>query len=311
MNINRLMQRERALKAVIGLGIEDFNDLLCMFIKQLDESETRRIQAQKRQRRPGGGAKALLSEPRMKLLFILVHFRVYPTQDLLGVMFDMSQPNAHKWIHRLTPILEATLGHALQLPERQQIGSFAELIQRYPEMAFIIDATERPISRPRDNERQRKVYSGKKKRHTLKNTVITSASDKRVIILGATRDGSIHDKRLADEDRVEFPQNSTLLGDSGYQGYSPDNANVLLPIKKPRKRELTDQEKAYNRNLSSIRVGVEHAIGGVKSYRIAHDVYRNRKVGYEDRSMLVCCGLYNYRLDRRLRRDHGAVALGR
>jgi hypothetical protein len=49
------------------------------------------------------------------LLFILFYFRVYPTQELQGFLFNLSQPQACDWIHRLTPILNKALGKQQQL----------------------------------------------------------------------------------------------------------------------------------------------------------------------------------------------------
>jgi hypothetical protein len=40
-------------------------------------------------------------------------------------------------------------------------------------MAFI-DCTEQPIPRPADNKRKKIFYSGKKKRHTIKNQMMVN-----------------------------------------------------------------------------------------------------------------------------------------
>ena len=39
-----------------------------------------------------------------------------------------------------------------------------------------IDGTERRINRPKDNEEQKKHYSGKKKTHTVKNIIVVGIS---------------------------------------------------------------------------------------------------------------------------------------
>ena len=69
--------------------------------------------------------------------------------------------------------------------------------------------------------------------------------------------------------------------------------------KKPKGRDLTDQEKAKNREISSIRIRVEHAIGGIKRYRIVKEKLRNSKKGFADFVMETCCGLHNFRLNFR------------
>ena len=63
--------------------------------------------------------------------------------------------------------------------------------------------------------------------------------------------------------------------------------------------ELTPLEKATNRRIASIRICVEHAIGGVKRYRMVKDKIRLLKDGMRDTIMETCCGLHNFRLQYR------------
>jgi hypothetical protein len=69
--------------------------------------------------------------------------------------------------------------------------------------------------------------------------------------------------------------------------------------KKPRGGELTGAEKRANRKLARTRVGVEHAISGVKRSRIVKDVFRNKKPGLSDVSIEIACGLHNLRVAHR------------
>ena len=55
--------------------------------------------------------------------------------------------------------------------------------------------------------------------------------------------------------------------------------------KKPKGGELTAAEKARNREISSIRIRVEHVISSVKRYRIVKDKFRNWKQGFSDMQM--------------------------
>ena len=56
--------------------------------------------------------------------------------------------------------------------------------------------------------------------------------DSYVCYLSATYEGSVHDKKIADEEDFAFTQAIVLLQDLGFQGYSPQNVEVVLPIKK-------------------------------------------------------------------------------
>ncbi|MBA4465191.1 IS5/IS1182 family transposase, partial [Cylindrospermopsis raciborskii CS-506_A] len=72
---------------------------------------------------------------------------------------------------------------------------------------------------------------------------------------------------------------------------------VHLPHKKPKGKELTQQQKEENRELSRQRVVCEHAHSGIKRYNCVHYVYRNRVTDFDDQLMLVSAGLWNFYLD--------------
>ena len=186
----------------------------------------------------------------------------------------------------------------MKLPARKP-ADVQTLLKECPALEFIIDGTERPINRPKDAEKQKRYYSGKKKRHTVKNLYISDKETKRIHALSPTYEGKRHDKSIADAQQYHFPEGSTLYKDTGFQGYEPEKITTVQPKKKPRGGQLTDSEKERNREISSQRIRVEHSIGGVKIYRIVRDIYRNRKSGYEDLVIETAVGLYNYRIDRR------------
>jgi hypothetical protein len=96
-----------------------------------------------------------------------------------------------------------------------------------------------------------------------------------------------------------LPAGSCLYQDKGFQGFCLDGITILQPKKTPRGGELTPPEQAMNRLISSIRIRIEHAIGGVKRYRIVKDKIRLLKDGIRDPVMETCCGLHNLRLQYR------------
>ena len=177
------------------------------------------------------------------------------------------------------------------------------ILQRHPlrvkkSTPFFHDGTERPIQRPKDPETQTAYYSGKKKRHTVKNNLIINA-DCKVVLLTPSCEGRRHDKHIADSVGYCLPQGSTLYQDTGFQGFDLQGVNIIQPEKKPKGRELSNIEKESNRKIASIRIRVEHAISGVKRYRIVKDKLRNWKKGFCDLVMETCCGLHNLRLNFR------------
>ena len=220
----------------------------------------------------------------------MIYLKQYSTQIMLGKLFGISQPKANLWIHYLLPILSSALSKMEVMPCRNM-----QDLQEKEASTYSHDGTDRPIQRPKDNEKQKKYYSGKKKTHTVKNNILAN-SNCEVIFLTPTEEGKKHDKRIADESEYRLPEGSTLLQDTGFQGFSVSNVEILQPAKKPRGKELTQEQKDRNRNISKIRVRIEHVVNGVKRYRIVKDKCRNWIKNFTDQVMEIACGLHNLRL---------------
>jgi len=288
MKYEEARKKSRVFQQLTGLAIEEFDKLKAAFEKAYEEDEQQR-------RKPGSsaGRKAVLVSCEDKLFFILFYLRHYPTQEVLGFLFGISQGQANHWIHRLTPIVKEALGGEKGLPGRTT-EDVEELMEACQELGFIIDGTERPIRRPQDSEARRNDYSGKKKRHAKKNIILTEKSTGEVVGLGATQPGSKHDKACVDEEGYTFPEGSTLFQDTGFQGFAPEGASVQQPTKKPRGKELSPEQKEENRKISSERVFVEHSIGSIKIFHIVSTIFRNIKDGFNDLVMETVCGLFNF-----------------
>lgn len=294
----KIEKNPKLFRSLTGLSIPAFKRLLPAFEEAYEADLKRRdgSRTDVRQRQRGGGRRSAIPDIADKLVFILVYFRLYPVQVLQGFLFDLSQPQANDWIHRLTPVLNAALGEEQQLPARRA-KDIATLLEACPELEFMIDGTERPIRRPKDTEVQQAKYSGKKKRHTVKNNVITEKRTGKIKGLSVTVDGRMHDKKLADEHDLLFPKGSKLWQDTGFQGYAPNGVIIIQPKKKPRGRQLTYAEKDRNRRISKQRICIEHSIGGAKIFSIVRDTFRNLKTAFDDLVMETACGLHNLRLD--------------
>jgi hypothetical protein len=293
-----LKKNPAVFQSFTGLTLLAFYKLLSSFEQAYEDDlvERDRERSTPRQRERGGGRTGTFKRLEDKLVFILFYFKFYPVQEVQGFFFGMGQSQAWEWIHRLTPILNRALGYEKQLPARKT-SDVGQILESCPGLEFIIDGTERPIRRPKDKERRQKYYSGKKKRHTLKNNVVSEKRTRKVKVLSETCEGKKHDKKLADEQDVHFPKGSKVWKDTGFQGYEPEDVITYQPKKKPKGKELTPEEKEQNRLISSERIGVEHSIGGIKVFAIVREIYRNMTIGFEDLIMETACGLHNLRLD--------------
>ena len=121
----------------------------------------------------------------------------------------------------------------------------------------------------------------------------------KIRFLSDTVESKKSDKKLADETEYILPAGSNLVQDTGFQGFSLENVAILQPKKKPKGKSLSDLDKSVNTWLSSLRIRIEHAIAGVKRYRIVKDKIRNWKPGFKDAVIETCCGLHNFRLNFR------------
>lgn len=303
MRYEEARKKPRVFQQLTGMTTAEFDKLKPAFEAAYEEDEQQRG-------KPGSpaGRKAVLLTCQDKLFFLLFYLRHYPTQEVQGFLFGISQVQANHWIHRLTPIVKKALGDAKELPGRTADAVKARM-EACPELVFIIDGTERPIRRPQDGERRRKDYSGKKKRHSKKNIVLTEMATGKVLGLGATQPGSKHDKACVDAEGYSFPKGSTLFQDTGFQGFAPEGASIEQPTKKPRGKELSPEQKQENRLISRDRVLVEHSIGGVKVFHVVSTIFRNIKEGFDDLVMETVCGLFNFvRTCRNARASLGALS---
>jgi hypothetical protein len=114
--------------------------------------------------------------------------------------------------------------------------------------------------------------------------------------LSATSEGKATEKSLADVEGDTLPHGRCLYQAMGFQGFVLAGVTIIPPQKQPRGRELTPPENATNRRIASMRLRMEHAIGGVKRYRMVKDNIRLWKDGIRDTIMETCGGLHNFRL---------------
>jgi hypothetical protein len=134
-----------------------------------------------------------------------------------------------------------------------------------------------------------------KKLHTIKN-IILSDINKKILFLSETYEGSTHDKAICDEEDFHFPKYIRLWIDNGFEGLNPDDVEIQRPKRKPRKKEFTLDDKLQNKEISRVRVKVEHAIGFCKIFRIVKDEIRAYKDNFRDLVLEIACALANFKL---------------
>ena len=112
--------------------------------------------AKREQKAAGGKPNTLCIEDQ--LLMMLEYWREYRTYFHIGQTYGISESAAYRNIKWCENTLAKS--KAFHLPGRKAVAARARVFD-----VVLIDATETPIERPK---KQRRYYSGKKKRHTLK-----------------------------------------------------------------------------------------------------------------------------------------------
>ena len=195
-------------------------------------------------------------------------------------------------LHQKYTILNLALERAKCMPARTNT-EFQTILKTFEDKELIHDGSEREVPRPQDKDLQENQYSGKKKKHTIKNAFVASMFGV-ILFVSPTYAGRVHDKSIADN--YHIPPGFSLWQDTGYQGYSPVDVDIIQPTKKPKGKDLTEDQKNMNRSISSVRVRIEHFIGGVKRYRIVKDECRAYKNDFRDKIIGACTALYNFRI---------------
>ena len=199
------------------------------------------------------------------LLVLLILYRCHITQDFMGCLYRVDRTTVSRSLKRIEGLARRILGVS------KRIKVTAEEAQ-----ALIMDCTEQPVQRP--SRKQRCWYSGKKKRHTVKNEIIITGTG-RIAAVSDDAPGRVHDIEVRRRG-PPLPKDAHGHADSGYQGYQIDHPALEIPYKKSKKKPLTRDERDYNHALSRFRVRAEHTIARMKSFRILADRYRYPRSGH-------------------------------
>ena len=260
---------EDKVRALVGLTQAALGELLLTALPEIDRRrQLEQTNKQNRKRKVGGGRKRLL-KPYQEILLTLVYLRHNVAFCVVGLMFDVSADVAENTFHEMVGILKdicpANRWDAEKRWTKKEPSWKPDGIDQ-----VIVDSFETPVPRPSIEPKQRDLYSGKKKDHTLKTEVITDINGTILDVDPGYR-GPKSDKKLHEQSTVakQFP-NATLNGDLAYKGLGQS----CVPHKKPRGGELTPEQKEENREFSAVRVRVEHSIRRIKAFRAMRDEYR-------------------------------------
>jgi hypothetical protein len=276
---------EKRLRALCGLPRPALEKLLEAAVPALLAHRRQQQEGRPgRQRGWGAGRKRRLT-PRQEILLTLIYLRHNVAHEVVGALFGVSADTSENTFHEVVAVLQAVCpAQRWDAEKKWQKGEPSWRPEEVDEI--LVDSFETPVRRPSLDGAQRRVYSGKKKRHTLKTQVVTDAAGE-VLEVDAGHRGPTSDKKLYEGSgaATRYP-GAKARGDLGYQGA----AGVRVPHKKPRGGELTPEQREENRQAASARVHVEHGIRRIKAFRIMREDYR-LALGLFPRMAAVVVGL--------------------
>ena len=284
-------------KSFTGLELAEFDSIYKEIESRYSQYELKRLSKRKRTRKVGAGNHFKLTL-RDRFLMLLMYYRLYITHTLSGFLFDLDQSNVYRDIRHIEPLVK----RCIPLPERlynitRRLRTEEEVKKYFPEFKAFIDVTEQEIQRPKDKNKKRNYYSGKKKKHTVKTQYMVNKEGKILHKSRHHKKGRQHDYTVYKDEQPQTPSQVENVLDLGYLGCEKDFPTVKysLPIKKKRYMELTEEQIEYNKNHSKMRVIIEHTICRIKKFCIMGTKYRNRLKRYDHISDIVS-GLVNYRI---------------
>ena len=298
LSYDRLSKKPLLFKSFTGLTVKEFDDIYGKeIVKRHDRHEIKRLSYRKdRRERSIGAGRPFKLDIKNRFLMLLVYYRLYITYTLAGFLFDLDQSNICRDIQKIEPLIRK----CVPIPQKmykitKRLRTPEEVEKYFPGFIAFTDCTEQQIPRPKNKERGKMYYSGKKKRHTIKNQLVVNNPGLIIHKLNHKK-GKRHDYDIYKKNHPTIPEQVVNVFDLGYLGVERDfpGQTSSLPNKKKRRQDLSQEEKEYNRNHSKKRVVIEHTICRLKKYRIMADNFRNR-LRKHDRVSDIVSGLVNYR----------------
>src|SRR5215207_3542282 len=274
--LDNLRQHPAVFRHLTGITVEVFDALAARVVPAVEETHRKALDRPDRQRAIGGGDDfdlALVDH----VLATIVWLRQYPTQEVLGFLFGVSDSTAKRAVDRCLPVLEKAGKDTMRMPDpgsgrRKKLPA---LLADTPGLAVVIDTFEQRTHRPQRG--QRAYYSGKKKAHTLKSQVAVDEETGRVVDVSGSAPGPWADIKLLKKSRL--------------LRRLPEGVGAA-PRRKPPGRDRPPADRRYNRAFSRRRVVVEHTIGRLRRFRSLAHVNRHRRKGHAARVRAVA-GLVN------------------
>lgn len=207
------------------------------------------------------------------------YYRLYITLTWSGFPFDLDQSNLYRDIRHM----EALVKQCIPLPQKlynttRRLRTVKEVERYFPDFKVFIDTTEQEINRPKVTDRKKEYWSGKKKRYTVKAQMMVNKKGE-VLYRSDHRKGRQHGYFCLQGWTTQDSTVSKKFSRFRISGLPKRffRCTVQSSVKKKRNIPMTEEEKEYNKNHSSILVIIEHTICRIKKFGTMGAKYRQKK----------------------------------
>ncbi|CAF1500800.1 unnamed protein product, partial [Rotaria sp. Silwood1] len=167
---------------------------------------------------------------------------------------------------------------------------------------LIVDSTFIAIPELYDSEERKTYYHAKNSTNYALKVQIACNFHHRIVHVSKCYHGSVQDITIVrDSGLLEHVNDSVqIIADKGYI----DEENVVTPRKRPYRRELTDEDKDFNRDINSAIAAIENINQCLKGYAIIGNVYRGAIDNIHETTQIVQVAAFCDRSSR-----HGIVVI--
>ncbi len=305
--LDHLRKHPAVFRHLTGLTVPTFEALAADVVPAVQATHRAALDRPGRRRAIGaGGAFGLGTEDQV--LMSVIWLRQYPTQEVLGFLFGVSDSTALRAVRRCLPVLEQAGRDTMRMPDpgpgrRKKLPA---LLSDTPGLAVVIDTFEQRVQRPRGHTPEGKrmadaFYSGKKKQHTGKTHGAVDEETGAFVDVPDSVPGPTADLTLLKDSGLlrRLPPGVGGRGDLAYVGGDKlvPGVPVATPRRKPRGRPRPPADAAHNTAFARRRIVVEHSIGRLRRYQALTQTDRHRR-RHGGRAR-AAAGLVNRQLARR------------
>ncbi len=252
LSYKQLSRKPRLFKLFTGLSVKQFDDIFKIIESKYPKHEIKRLSSLKRERSIGAGRRFKIAV-KDRVIMVLVYYRLYITYTLMDFLFGLDQSNVCRDIDKIGGLIRK----CLPIPQKlhnvtKRLKTTEEIEQYFPGFLAFVDCTGQPMPRPKNRLRRRLYYSGKKKKHTVKNLYTVNQKGLLVYKSKHKQIGKKHDYNSYKKNHPDIPEDVERMFDLGFRGVEKDypEQKSSLPFKKKKDCVLTMDETQYNKNHS-------------------------------------------------------------